>query len=389
MTISVRPFARHGVNILAIALTLCVSATAPAQQNIRTINTRYYTLHTDLDDASVREATLRITLLAEEYHRRTRGLAGTVNNRLPFYLFKDLRAYYSAGGIPGSVGFFTGERLAAYVPENAPEQTWSTVQHEGFHQFILAAVGRGIPIWANEGLAEYFSEGVWTGDQFLIGFVPPDRLARVKAMIAKRQYRSLYKVLHMDHELWNMELDTSNYDQAWSMVHFLAHADEGRYQQPFLMFLRDVSNGHRWDESWVNRFGGNVDAFENRWREYWQAQSDHPTFDLYAQATNSTLTSFFARAFARRQKFESFADFARTGQSGELKIDVDDWLPPRLLLHALAAAPTYGEWWLEHRPGRHLLLCRTKTGTVLEGSFKLKRSRVDSITVKPVRRTRR
>jgi hypothetical protein len=53
---------------------------------------------------------------------------------------------------------FAGDRLMAYVPAGASALGWHVVQHEGFHQFVAQVIRGDMPIWANEGLAEYFGE---------------------------------------------------------------------------------------------------------------------------------------------------------------------------------------------------------------------------------------
>jgi len=71
------------------------------------------------------------------------------------------------------------------------------VQHEGFQQFIHAAGGGHIPIWINEGLAEYFGEALFTGDGYVVGLIPPQRLARGKQRIQQGQFKSLRKMMLM------------------------------------------------------------------------------------------------------------------------------------------------------------------------------------------------
>ena len=364
---------------------LAVSAFAQAQPALKTYQTKYYVLHTDLDEDGVQEATLRITLMAEEYHQRTRGLAGTVDRRLPFYLFAHKRDYEAAGGMPGSAGVFTGERLMAASNPANPAGTWYAVQHEGFHQFVAAAIGGGIPMWANEGLAEYFGQGLFTGDQFITGFIPAGRLKRIQDTLAKGKFESLRDMMLMPAADWNAELRRENYDEAWAMVQFLAHGDDGKYQQAFIAFLRDVSRGTEWEKAWVKNLGSDVKAFQARWEEYWRNLPENPTLDLYAEATVATMTSFFARALAQRQKFETFDEFLQAAQAGRLKAARQDWLPPSLLKEALELVPHVGDWSLAHQPGRWLVVCRTLDGAVLQGSFKLDNNHVKSVTVKPTR----
>ena len=59
-------------------------ATLPATQpGLRTFDTPYYTLHTDVTDQEARETDLRLTRIFEEYQRRTAGFAGAVKGQAP------------------------------------------------------------------------------------------------------------------------------------------------------------------------------------------------------------------------------------------------------------------------------------------------------------------
>lgn len=362
----------------------CLATASPAAE-LRTIQTKYYTIHTDLSEDDAREAELRLTLMAEEYARRLEGLAGAVRERLPFFLFKDMRDYIAAGGEPGSVGVFKGDRLMAVQFAKAPDELWKTVQHEGFHQFVLAAVGPGIPIWANEGMAEYFSHGVFCGDRFMVGFIPPDRLARVQKGIRERKFKKIAEMLHLPHQDWNNELKLTNYDQAWSMVHFLAHADNGKYQQEFIGYLRDVSRGQDADRMWSKHFGNDATAFQRRWESYWLDMKGRPTDDLYAEATLSTLTSFYARARIERQSFDTIDAFLKAGRDGTLKL-TKNWLPPTLFKDAAGDAASHGTWSIAGKGSSTYLQVELEGGLVLEGRYKTNGDKVVNVDIRERRK---
>jgi len=162
---------------LVLLLSLAGAAKSPpAKSGMATYESRYYTIHTDLGPADEKEAEIRMTKMAEEYHARTVAFSGQVTQRLPFYLFRNADDYYAAGAPAGSAGAFivdaSGERLMAIAGEQTDAQTWHVVQHEGFHQFAHAVIHGDLPMWVNEGIAEYFGEGLFTGDNFITGLVP-------------------------------------------------------------------------------------------------------------------------------------------------------------------------------------------------------------------------
>ena len=215
-------------------------------------------------------------------------------------------------------------------------QTWHVVQHEGFHQFAHAVIGGDLPVWLNEGLAEYFGESLFTGDSFVTGVIPPYRLARVKRKLENRRFRSLRDMMTMSSREWSSALDIDNYDQAWSMTHFLAQGEDGKYQAPFAKFVLDLGHGKEWPDAWQANFGSD-EQFEEGWRKWWLDQPEDPTAALYAQATAATLTSFLARAAGQKQAFGDLDVFVAAAHAHQLRSGEADWLPPGLLDAAVKA----------------------------------------------------
>jgi hypothetical protein len=337
-------------------------AKAVKGDGLKTYQTAYYTIYTDLDTDQAHEAALRMTRMAEEYHARTAGFSGQITGRLPFYLFKTDDEYHAAGGMPKSVGEFTGDALMASADPSHAERTWQIVQHEGFHQFAAAVIGGELPVWANEGVAEYFGEAQFTGDGFVIGLIPPDRLQRLRGEIEGPDARSIKTMMLMGPEQWTADLQKINYDQAWSMVHFLINAGGGKYQAGFVNFMFQIGQGQAWPQAWQHNFA-NTAAFETEWKNWWLAQGDDPTSSLSIQATCQTLTSYLARAGARHQTFDSFDDLLHAAQSGELKTPAStdpDWLPPSLLTGALSALAKENATWslLPPDPAHHIRTAR-------------------------------
>jgi len=252
---------------------------------------------------------------------------------MPFYLFAKPQDYWEAGGMPGSAGVFDGESLMGMVirdPRNGRIglETWQIVQHEGFHQFVNFVVGGDVPTWVNEGLAEYFGEGIFTGDGMVTGIVPVSRLKRIQAEMKRDRLKSIKGIMLTSHQGWNREMRMANYDQAWSMVHFLAHADNGKYRDPFARFLQIVGNGKDWEKAWIASIG-TVEGFEEKWKDYWLTMPENSTADLYAKADVASLTSFLGRAYSQKQSFDNFADFIKL-DAKDLKAADADWLPPAL-----------------------------------------------------------
>lgn len=385
-----RRTALAGCVLLAGLICLGLSRPAVAGGKLRAYKTKYYTIYSDLPAERVAEAKLRIERMAEAYYQRTKGFAGRITKRLPFYLFSDPADYYAAGGVRGSAGLFDGKKLMMIAGSANSPATWRVMQHEGFHQFVAAVIGGRFPAWVNEGMAEYFGDSVFTGDGYVTGVIPPERLARLQRWIAEGHTVSMSKMLKMTQGQWNAQLSITNYDQAWSMIYFLAHADNGKYQPRLNAFIRDVSHGTDPSNAWTKEFGrGTARAFEQRWRDYWSKMPPDPTADLYAKATVAKITSFYARTFSQRQTFRSFETFLEAARSGKLRQAREDWLPPGLLTEALREVPRAGTWQIEKLPGRFQVVCIRPDGTRLIGTFRVANQRVVPGSVKVIVRTPR
>ncbi|MCG3178871.1 MAG: hypothetical protein BIFFINMI_01201 [Phycisphaerae bacterium] len=390
---------RRGWLLPAAAAWLAVLAAAPrAAQAGRMVQytSKYYTIYTDLENKDdIREAVIRMTAMAEEYAKRTRNFGGAIRERLPFYLYSDEKDYRAAGGPAGSWGVFisdrAGSRLMAIAGERTTNSTWRLVQHEGFHQYAFHVIRGRIPPWANEGLAEYFAEGLFTGDGFVVGAVSPQRLAALKVLIKAGKTRRLEDVMKLTPEEWSQQVAAGeaelNYLQSWSVVHFLVHADNGKYCAAFEGLIKDISAGRDWKISFRKQFHtGSLDALEAAWKRYWLELPLNASDDLYAEATVATMASYWARALAAGQKFETSEEFFKAAEAGELKITMKDWLPLSLLKLRLPLAQKLGAWRIEDAgKSTPKLLCdwqpRGGEGALFVGTFRLRGGLVDKVRV--------
>jgi hypothetical protein len=354
---------------------------------MRKYETRYYTLYSDLDVETVREAALRVTRMAQHYHDRVKGLGRTIRRRLPFYLFRRKADYRAAGGLPGSAGLYAGDRLMALA---SGSNVWHVVQHEGFHQFVHRAIGGRMPIWLNEGLAEYFGHAEWTGDDFISGAIPRSFKSRVDRLIRQGRLKPFGKMLTMTNQEWSARLDRANYDQAWAMVHFLIHAENGKYRDALGKMISDISRGADPTKSFQVRITRNVDGFQEHFSKWWLSLPARPTAQLEDEILVRTLTSFLARAHVLGLRFQDSDAFFAQAKAGKIRVDVkrqpDLWLPQSLLQRVLKPAGRLKGWQLDTTGRLPRLRLRRPDGTVLVGSFLLRNRdevKVELEVVKP------
>lgn len=376
---------------LSALLFLLVAAAGAlaAEPALKAYESKYYLLQTDLPQIEAREAQLRMTRMVEEYLHRTAGFNGQLKDRLPFYLYKNLADYTQAVGVEGSGGYFDGDKLMATTLRTntgaISADTWHIVQHEGFHQFAHAVIGGEIPMWADEGLAEYFGEAIFTGDGFVTGLIPQARLVRVRKLLKDENAKPLAELLAIAREGWNARVEMKNYDQAWSFVHFLTHGEDGRLAKPFGDFMQEIGKGEDSAKAYARHLGA-IANLEARYRDWWLKLSDNPTARGYDRCTLSILTSFLARAAAQGESFDSFDELAKTPVA-RMRQGTVDWLPPALFEAAVndAAQMQSGgsRFELVNAVNHPALIDLTlKDGTKLMGRFALDQAgHIQAVTV--------
>ena len=352
----------------------------PTTDGLREIVTDNYIVRTDLPEEDLPPMLQRLAAMVREYRSRTAALSSRADDRrLPLHLYSELATYTAAGGTPGSAGFFDGERLLAYVGKLPDARAWHTIQHEAFHQYLSAKLGYEMPIWLNEGLAEYFGESLYTGDGFVSGIVPPWRLKQVRENIEHRRFIPLRDLLAMTHQQWNDSLNETNYDMAWSLVHFLAHSQRGRYQGELTRYIQDSAKGGDPLQAFAKTVG-DPEKVEDAWIAYWRDLSESEVHLTYADAAVKTLSSFLGRAAAMQSRPVSIDKLAALAKSGDLPQPRGQELPLPLLIECLTWSRDLGSWRLDQtpRPKANVTL-QLDDGAIVQGSYIILRGRFDRI----------
>ena len=369
-----------------LVLAGCVAA-APAEgpraRELRRYDTSYYVIHTDLPAEGAAEAVARMERIGDELRRRTRelGFAGRIEQRLPFYLYARHADYLAATKAPPeSAGVFLGDRLAAAAIDARGASAWHVVQHEAFHQFSGAAPGTELPAWLNEGLGEYFGEALFTGDGYVCGVVPAWRQKRVRQSLNGKAFEPLARFAQVSQYDWNRAMTIARYDQAWSLVQFLLHADASKHKPRVVAYVQALGAGKAPPAAWDAAFSG-LTGLEQRWKQYWLDLPDAGAPDALNEATVATLTSFLARAVAAGQQFDSFEAFARAARAGTLRSHREDWLPPALLLRSLDAVPKKARVSIQGRGRATHLIAAFPGQSAWAGTFALIDNRVAAVTV--------
>ena len=242
-----------------------------------------YFIKSDLPATEVNTLARHLNLMHGEYSHRLASLPPRVAQPMNVLIFKRQREYldvlrtrFGVNAL-GTGGMFfsnpSGQSLAIWTENLSQRRIHHVLQHEGFHQFAWSRFGSDLPMWVNEGLAEFFGESVLVNGKLVLGQTNPRVIKSVINAIELGEYIPFRRMLMMQSSQWKDALRTGNastqYNQAWSMVHFLVYGNQGRYTKRFEAYLRLINNGHQSENAFVRAFETNdIDAFERAWKKY-------------------------------------------------------------------------------------------------------------------------
>ncbi len=121
------------------------------------------------------------------------------------------------------LGFYWPKDKTLYTCKHRkPETTRMVLLHEGFHQFIDRVAGT-VPLWFNEGLAQYFETAEITKKRLKAG-ARGLRLSNLKWLLRQERDRYLEEFVQLtDEEFTKRGRRAENYSHAWGFCHFLLH----------------------------------------------------------------------------------------------------------------------------------------------------------------------
>ncbi len=247
------------------------------------IKGRHYTLVFDTDRDVAQRVSRHMDAVHEEYTKRF-STFGVRNARpMTLYLFQTNRGYIEFLGSHGfnaaNTGglFFVGDDIqgvATYIEGQSESRILEVLQHEAFHLFAFLRIHRDLPVWIDEGIAEWFGASYMVKNRLITGVAPSRPLLNVKQAIRNNTHFPLTELVNMTSEEWGRVVNSGSaktslmYDQAWSLTHFLIEGDRGKYARLFMQYLQDLRNGVQPPRAFEAAFGKDTDALEKAWKDF-------------------------------------------------------------------------------------------------------------------------
>jgi hypothetical protein len=258
---SSRSLVSHTLSRLALVVAVLLAATPSAAADWVRVDTPNFVVYGETGGRRVRE-------VAGEFERFRQALARVIPAAATpaavptvVVVFNSHRSFdpYAPryNGKPVRLGgyFFASDDMNIVALADADrDESRRTIFHEYVH-LVLDNVSRGMPLWLNEGLAEYYSTFRIQdrGTRAIVGALIPPHLQ----VLNSRRLMTAMELLAVDRDspAYNEgQRQSLFYAQSWALVHMLVSGSPNR--APLLArYARLVSEGTASPDAWRQVFG--------------------------------------------------------------------------------------------------------------------------------------
>lgn len=246
---------RGGVSLLLLAVPLA------AERRWLKATSPHFELFTTAGERRAKETIQYFEQIRSLFTRFSRAAPPSMPMRL--VLFSSEKEYAPYRVSEAAAAYFApGHDRDYIVLQAAGDQSHRVAAHEYVHALVR---DQKLPLWLNEGLAEFYSTLRSSGSKVYIGEIPPDRFATLQL----GQWLELERLTAVDHD--SPEYNERRrvgifYAESWALVHMLV-LDE-RYRQRFPDFVAALDGGATHEEAFLK-------AYEKRPWEMWMALKEY------------------------------------------------------------------------------------------------------------------
>lgn len=260
---------------LSLALLCLIVPSAQAKDNWTSVHSKNFTLVGNAGEKDIRQVANRLeqfrTVFALLFP--SAKLASPVPTTV--IVFKSEGAYKPFKINPNVAGYFQPGDDVNYITLTsdiaASDHPFQTIFHEYVHLLVENSMGSSVPVWFNEGLAEYYSTFDITDEnrKVLLG----DLIANHVLYLRESKFLPLRTLLAVDHHSpYYNERNKMNifYAESWMLMHYLLQG-EGQKRRPQLgRFIEFLGAGATIEDGFQKAFQVPIEDLEKGFKSYIQ-----------------------------------------------------------------------------------------------------------------------
>ena len=261
---------RIAVFLVAICVSVSVFALDPPRERERwtSIQLDDLTIYSNAGDSTTRDVAAGLMRMRDALAHFTRL---SVRSPLPtkVYVFANDRSFLPyceavRGRCQQMAGLYLGARDANYVMIQGGSDIDRIVYHELVHYFLRNTVSSPLPLWFNEGLAEFYSTFVARGDSVELGRPIQEHVLTLRSD-RPIPLRELFGITTSSKEYNEGLRQGMFYAESWAVVHYLMVGNPKRQGQ-LGTFLGLLGSGRAVEDAFQAAFNARYEYLE---KELW------------------------------------------------------------------------------------------------------------------------
>jgi tetratricopeptide (TPR) repeat protein len=275
---------KHALSVAAAGVLtagLAAAADAPVtpQKNWSAVRTRNFSVIGDSGERNLRAVATRLEQFREALAVVIPKAVAVTTEPVTVIVFRNHKAFepfkpVHAGKVKKFIsGYFQGGRSMNYIALTTEGSAdFEIIYHEYVH-FVVRSVIPDVPIWFNEGLAEYFSafDGYPGARSARLGKPQVDHVYLLREQSPPWLPLETLVAVQYDSEQYNEANKASVfYAQSWALVHYLLLGENQKYFGKAAEFLQQMAQGATLEDACSKALQMTPALLERRLREYVQ-----------------------------------------------------------------------------------------------------------------------
>jgi tetratricopeptide (TPR) repeat protein len=261
--------------VLPLAVSLCVliavsgHSAVSAKDTWMSVRTKNFYLIGNASEKDIRRVALKLEQFREAFTRLVPLMRYNTPVPTTVVVFKTKSAY-APFGPPGSSGYFQAGPDVNYIAIPMETRRFVGVFNIIFHEYTHLLVNntfKNVPLWFNEGVAEYYSTFDITDDQkFQLGYPIGNHILFLREN-KLLPLRTLFEVTYHSPQYNEKSKKSIFYAQSWALMHYLIIGKEGQLKKVG-KFMELIGAGMPVETAFPQAFETTFDAMEKELSDY-------------------------------------------------------------------------------------------------------------------------
>jgi tetratricopeptide (TPR) repeat protein len=259
---------------LCLLVVLWCPEQVAAKETWVSVRSKNFVLIGNASERDIRQVGVRLEQFREVFSR----LFVRANFKSPVpttvIVFKSDSSYRPFKPMPNVAGYFQAGPDVNYITltteSSGTEQTsFSIIFHEYTHLLVNATTGN-VPVWFNEGLAEYYSTFSIADDQKVVLGRPISNHVHQLRERRMLPLRALFQVNHQSAEYNESDKRSVFYAESWALMHYLLHCKDGQRVAQVGNFLDLLNANVPMEQAFQQAFSMSFEGMESELQTYIQ-----------------------------------------------------------------------------------------------------------------------